>query len=312
MDDGSGGADGSTDRSRRSRLPWWIAGGVAVVVVLAVGGPFVYIHLIEGPPPTALSLPASPPTSSGAGSSSGTASGASGISGTWSVGPGSVVGYRVDEVLIGQHTTAVGRSSTVSGSVTVTGTTVTGGTVTVDMSSVVSDQSQRNAQFDGRIMDVAAYPTATLRLTSPIGLGSAPVAGQVDHTTGTLTMHGATHPVTFPVQLERSADNVSVLADVPIAFATWGIANPSIAGFVTTASTGKLEALLVLTTGTGNPAVGTGGSGAASTPAGGGPVTVPSTTVPPLGVPTARRAQRRLSGRGVTGPDVRTPSPATQ
>jgi hypothetical protein len=83
MDDGSGGTGGSTDRVRRSRLPWWIAGGVAVVVVPAVGGPFVYIHLIEGPPPTALSLPASPSTLSGAGSASGTASGDSGTSGTW-------------------------------------------------------------------------------------------------------------------------------------------------------------------------------------------------------------------------------------
>jgi hypothetical protein len=100
---------------------------VAVVVVLAVGGPFVYIHLIEGPPPAARSLPASPSTSTGAGSSSGSAQGASGITGTWSVGPGSMVGYRVAEVLIGQQTTAVGRSSTASGSFAVSGTTVTGG-----------------------------------------------------------------------------------------------------------------------------------------------------------------------------------------
>ena len=42
------------------------------------------------------------------------------------------------------------------------------------MASVVSDQSERNAQFDGRIMDVATYPTATLHLTSPIALGSRP------------------------------------------------------------------------------------------------------------------------------------------
>jgi polyisoprenoid-binding protein YceI len=287
MDDGTGGADGSPDQSRRGRLRWWIAGGVAVVVVLAVGGPFVYIHLIEGPPPAALSLPASPSTTA-AGSSSGTTAALSGVSGTWSVGPGSMVGYRVAEVLIGQQTTAVGRSSTVSGSFTVSGTTVTAGTVTVDMSSVVSDQSQRNAQFDGRIMDVAAYPTATLKLTSPIALGSTPAVGQVGHATatGTLTMHGATHAVSFPVQFERSTGTVSVLADVPITFATWGIANPSIAGFVTTASTGTLEALLVLTTGPGNPAVGAGGAASTSTPAGGGPVTVPSTTVPPLSVPS--------------------------
>ena len=286
MDNPTGGAGGSAGPGGRGRLRWWIAGGVAVVVVLAVGGPFVYIHFVEGPPPAALSLPAA--GAGGAGSSSTTAAGTSGISGIWSVGTGSQVGYRVSEVLIGQQTTAVGRSSTVSGTFTVHGTTVTGGRVTVDMSSVASDQSQRNAQFDGRIMDVTAYPTASLQLTSPIVLGPAPAVGQVGHAraTGTLTMHGETHTVTFPVQFERSAGSVSVLADVPIIFATWGIANPSIAGFVTTASTGTLEALLVLTTGAGNPAVGAGGSGSTSTPAGGGPVTVPSSTIPPLSVPS--------------------------
>jgi polyisoprenoid-binding protein YceI len=177
----------------------------------------------------------------------------------------------------------------VSGSFTVDGTAVTGGTVTVDMSTVVSDQSQRNAQFDGRIMDVATYPTATLHLTSPIALGSVPVLGEVGNATATasLTLHGVTHPVTFPVHYERTATGVSVLADVPITFATWGIANPSIAGFVTTASSGTLEVLLVLTTGPGNAAVATGGTGTGSTPAGGGPVTVPSITVPPLSVPAA-------------------------
>ena len=78
---------------------------------------------------------------------------------------------------------------------------------------------------------------------------------------------------------------IDVLADVPITFSEWNIANPSIGGFVTTANSGTLEVLLHLTQGPGNPA--SKSSGSAGSVGGGGPVTVPSTTVPPLSVPSS-------------------------
>ena len=135
------------------------------MVVLAVAVPFIYIHFIEGPAPAKLVLPTTSSTStvgsSGAGSSG---TGAADVDGIYHVGAGSEAGYRVTEVLIGQHSTAVGRTSKIWGSLTISGGSVTAGTFTVDMASVVSDQSERNAQFDGRIMDVSQYPTATLTL----------------------------------------------------------------------------------------------------------------------------------------------------
>ena len=263
-----------------------------MVVVLAVAGPFVYIHLIEGPAPAKLTLPgpstgASGSTgSTGGGTSAAAASGS--VAGTWAVGPGSIVGYRVQEVLIGQNSTAVGRTTRVSGTVIISGTTVTSGSVTVAMASVTSDQSERNAQFDGRIMDVATYPTATLHLSSPLALGTIPAPGhQVDYTgTGALTMHGVTRSIGMPLSAERTSAGIAVLAEIPIIFAGWRIPNPSIGGFVTTANSGTLEVLLHLTRGAGNPTV----TGANSTPSsgsgGGGPVTVPSTTVPTLTIPS--------------------------
>jgi polyisoprenoid-binding protein YceI len=265
---------GTTGGSRRLR---WIVAAVAVVVVLAVGGPFFYIHVIEGPPPATLTLPTA---TTGPGSS--TTGSTEPLAGTWHVGSGSTVGYRVDEVLIGQSTTAVGRSADVSGTVTVTGSAVTAGTVTVAMATVRSDQAQRNARFDTAIMDVARYPTATLTLTSALPLSPAPTVGAVRtySATGTLTLHGVTRTLTFPVRAERTASGVDVLADVPITFADFGIANPSIGGFVTTADHGTLEALLVLVRGAGNAAVGSGSTTVTTVaPA---PVTVPSSTVPPL------------------------------
>ena len=272
---------------RRHRMVRWLIAGVVVVVVLAVGGPFVFIHFIEGPAPAKLTLPksqAGPRSTKTVASSSGVAS----VDGTWRVGPGSIVGYRVQEVLVGQHTTAVGRTAKTWGSLTISGSSVTKGSFSTDMASVVSDQSQRNAQFDSRIMDVSTYPTATFKLTSPIKLGSAPADGSVRRyrATGDLTMHGVTKPVSFTVLVKRAGGTVYVLADIPIVFANWDISNPSIGGFVTTQSSGTLEVLLDLTKGAGNPAVVASGS---STPGGGGggPVTVPSTTVPQLTVPAS-------------------------
>jgi polyisoprenoid-binding protein YceI len=266
---------------RRNKWVWWLGGTAVMAVLLAVGGPFVYIHLIEGPPPAKLALP-----SSGSASVAATSPGASGVAGTWHVGTGSLSGYRVSEVLLGQKTTAVGRTSDLSGSITISATTVTSGSFTVSVATVKSDQSQRNAQFNSaRIMDTVTYPTATLVLTRPIPLGTIPTVGSVHRypASGRLTMHGVTRPVSFTVEAHRTAAGVYVLADIPITFADWHIANPSIGGFVTTADTGTLETLLVLTTAAGNPSA-AGQTPTTSTPVSGGPVTVPSTTTPALGV----------------------------
>jgi len=271
-------------KRKRRRLGWWVAGGLVIIVLLALGVPFVYIHFIEGPPPPKLTLPKlDHATSTTVGEGTKTSGS---VAGLWHVAPGSVVGYRVQEVLIGQNSTAVGRTTEVSGSVQIVGTSVTSGSFVVNMASVKSDQIERNAQFDGRIMDVATYPTAKLELTEPIDLAPLAGLGQTKPYTATadLRMHGVTRSVTFPVAAERSAQSIYVLADVSIAFADWHIDNQSIGGFVTTASTGTLEVLLRLSQTAANPAV----SGQSSTSGGsgpGGPVTVPKTTVPKLTIP---------------------------
>jgi polyisoprenoid-binding protein YceI len=264
-----------------------IGGTVVVLAVALVAGPFIYIHLIEGPPPATLSLPKNQTGSTTSTTAAG-ASTVSSIDGTWNVGSGSIVGYRVQEVLIGQQSTAVGRTTSVSGSFSISGNSVTQGSIVVDMAGVRSDQSQRDSQFDGRIMDVSTYPTSKLELTSPIPLGATPPDGQVQQypTAADLTIHGVTKAVTFTVSAERSGTTVNVLADIPIVFADWSISNPSIGGFVTTQSTGTLEVLLSLTQGAGNaPVTGSSGTGS-NVSGGGGPVTVPKNTVPQLTVPS--------------------------
>ncbi len=238
----------------------WLIGAAAVVVAGVVGGPFVYIHLIEGKAPAPLSLTSQTTTTVGAGqavpTTTGAASTGSGsvdsgsvdsavVDGNWNIATGSVVGYRIKETLFGQSNTAVGRTSTVTGSIAIGGTQVTAGQFSVDMTTVASDQSRRDSQFQGRIMDTATYPTATFTLTQPIQLGVVPTAGTTvtETANGKLTLHGSTKTVSFSIQARRSGAAISVSGSIPIVFADYGIDNPS-GGPATTASNGTLELLL--------------------------------------------------------------------
>jgi polyisoprenoid-binding protein YceI len=227
----------------RRRWAWWLLGAAAAVVVLAVGGTFLYIHVISGPTPAPLSLK---PASRSSSPVSAGESAATSVGGSWKIATGSVVGYRVKEVLFGQNHVAVGRTSTITGHLTISGTTVTAATFTVQMATIKSDESERDVQFRGRIMDTAAYPTGTLTLTKPIALGTPPAAGVVKGYTAVaeLTLHGQTRPVTFPLSAERTSSEIEVSGSIPILFAHWDIPNPSFTGFVTTQNHGVLEFLL--------------------------------------------------------------------
>jgi len=228
-------------RGRTRHWRRWLAIGVAATAVALVGGPYVFIHFIAGPAPSPLAL-STPSSASGAGQTndSGQAAGAAG--GTWTVGSDSIVGYRVAEVLFGQSHTAVGRTSSISGSITIDGATVTGGGFTVDMATVTSDESRRDAQFKGRIMETGTYPTATFTLTKPIDLGSLPARGvrRTFRAKGSLTLHGVTRTVTFELTGQYTGSVVQVAGSIPITFADWNVPNPSF-GPVTTQDHGVLE-----------------------------------------------------------------------
>ncbi len=227
-------------RLRRGRLRWWLLGGLAALVIVVVGGTWLYIHVIEGPAPAPLSL------KSGASTSTGPATTAASVAGTWRVSSGSIVGYRVNEVLAGQDNVAVGRTSDVTGSLTVSGNTVRAASFSVPMDTIKSDESERDVQFNGRIMETATYPRGTLALTSPIALGALPAEGVIRtyHAAADLTLHGHTRKVTFPLTAERTAAGIEVSGSIPILFADWDIGNPSFAGFVTTQNHGLLEFLI--------------------------------------------------------------------
>jgi len=222
----------------------WIAGIVVAALLLVVGGTWVYINVIRDDAPERLALSEAPEGE--------TAERASEpepvpLGGTWEATEGSVVGYRVPEVLFGQETEGVGRTEDVTGTVTVEGTTVTEATFEADMTTVASDESRRDNQFHTRLMDTAQFPTARFVLTDPIDLGPEADAGEVVSTiaVGELTLRGTTRPVTIEVQARQTGETFEVAGALPIVFEEWGIPNPSnVAASV--GDEGTLELLLVL------------------------------------------------------------------
>jgi polyisoprenoid-binding protein YceI len=165
-----------------------------------------------------------------------TAATAGGIAGTWTVDPsigsgdtGTFVGYRVQETLatVGAQE-AVGRTSDVTGTLTIDGTTITAVDITADLTTLQSDEANRDRQLQRQGIETATYPTATFSLTQPIDIGSVPADGQViDATaTGNLTLHGVTKEVQIPLQARLDGDVITVVGSLPIQFADYAIASP--------------------------------------------------------------------------------------
>src|SRR4051812_9585292 len=200
----------------KNRRRWLLAIPVAVVV-LVVGGTWLYINVIEGSPPERLAFSTSPttgpttnPTTGGATNPTTTPPAPGSIEGTWKPAPTSQAGYRVKEVLFGQGATAVGRTNAITGELVISGTKVNNASFTVDLTKVSSDQARRDGQFQGRIMDTRSHPNATFKLTSPIDLGNIPAdQQQASYTaTGDLTLRSTTKSVSFPLKARRNGANI--------------------------------------------------------------------------------------------------------
>lgn len=222
----------------------WIIGIVVVALLLVVGGPFVYFHFIQADPPPKPTISAEPVPTTVPGTTRAP------LAGKWTIGSGSVVQYRIKETLFGQSGTAVGATNSITGSMTITGTKVTAATFTVDMTTMKSDQSQRDGQFQGRIMDTADFPTATFTLTGPIELSPVPADGVVKSypATGKLQLHGTTKDVTLTLSASRKNNTIEVQGNPTITFSDYDINNPS-GGPASVGDSGELAFLLKLSPG---------------------------------------------------------------
>ena len=197
--------------------------------------------VVTGQPPLATAAPATEPAPVDTDSAAQSAA-----SSQWIATDASEVGYRVKEVLFGVDTTAVGRTNQVDGTMTIDGTHVAGVDFTIDVASIASDQSRRDASFRGRVMSTDEFPTATFTLTQPIDLGITPADGAevTTQATGDLTLRGVTNPVTFEVTAKQENGLIGVQGTIPVVFNDYGIANPSNGG-VQTEDNGLVEFILV-------------------------------------------------------------------
>ena len=233
------------------RLKWIIVLPVAALL-LALGGAWTYINVLQDDAPARLTLEGNVsenvPATTATTSAGATATAPASFDGTWLAAGGSQAGYRVKEVLFGQSTEAVGRTGNVDGALTINGATVETAAISIDLASVQSDEDRRDGQFRGRIMNVAQYPTATFTLKSPIDLGTLPGDGSTVTVpaTGELTLHGTKKTVTVNVTAKRSAGTISVNGTIPVVFAGYGIPSPSF-GPASVEDHGEIEFLVNFT-----------------------------------------------------------------
>jgi polyisoprenoid-binding protein YceI len=227
---------------RRHRWLRWTVGTVVALVVIVIAGLAIDAHLTTAP--AMLSLPRLVGThpSGSAGTS---------VDGVWRAGSGSIVGWRAEQVLVGQPSTLTGRTGKVWGSITIAGGTVTGGAFSVDMAALTGNESPTTQRT---VFDVSADPTATLVLTSPIPVGTIPADGTVERyaTSGTLALHGVTRVVHFTVSAERDGTGIDLLADITLPFGEWNVSVQGVPFLADIQSPAVIEVLLNLTQGPSN------------------------------------------------------------
>jgi polyisoprenoid-binding protein YceI len=153
------------------------------------------------------------------------------------------VGYRVKEQYLGVGVrTAVGRTSAVSGTVTVNGNRIAAADLTADMRNVRSDQARRDQTLGYRGIETDRFPTARFTLTGPVAISARP-----RRTSGTLVLHGRRAPIDVTVRGQRLAGGrLELVGSAPIRFARFAIEPPSVAGIVSVRDRGVLEVRLVL------------------------------------------------------------------
>ena len=227
-------------RPFRSRRQMLIAGGAtAGLVVAALAVLFVLVLPTSAPQKLAISASSA--------SSSPVASGQA--AGSWTIAKNSVAGYRVREQLafVGAPSDAVGRTSSITGSMslaqTATGYTVSAATFTVDVSTLTSDRSMRDQRIHSIGLQSDRYPTASFKLTTPIALPATASNGQTAQISaiGDLTIHGSTQSVTIPMQAKLSGSQIEAAGSITFPFSQFGMTPPNIGGFVSVQNNATME-----------------------------------------------------------------------
>jgi polyisoprenoid-binding protein YceI len=204
-------------------LPRRALAAAAALAVLLAGGGWLFLASRDAPPEARLRP--------------GDGRGGSGRpDGEWVVAPdaGGFVGYRVRERLgsVSAPNDVVGRSPGVSGTVTIADGALTAAEVTVDMTRLRTDVEPRDGRMREEGLETDRFRTAGFRLRRPVPLGDVSGARVVElRLPGTLTLHGVTRPIDFPLQARWDGDSIQVAGSTRIRRADFDLEVPTLAGY---------------------------------------------------------------------------------
>jgi polyisoprenoid-binding protein YceI len=240
---------------------------LALIAILAIagGGYLAYDNVLRGDNMAPLALPSAAPSvaatspsaaaPSEAATSTAPSSAASdgAVAGTWTVTTGSEAGYRVRERLanLPAESDAIGRTSDVTGSITVVdagdGAQLTAGDISIDTTTIASDEDRRDNRMRTEGLQTDQFPTASFTLTRPVDIPAAAIAGTAADVTlvGDLTLHGVTKSVEIPAQAVLANGQIQVAGSLSFPLADFQITAPNVGGFVVSiADEGALEFLV--------------------------------------------------------------------
>jgi hypothetical protein len=211
------------------------ASAAVAALALIAGGAYIYFFsgLRSSPAQLGLTAATASPTSSPATLSAG-------LVGKWTVASGSVVGYRVQELFVGQTSKheAVARTSTVSGGLSVSGDSsgylVSALTFIAGLAGLHSvdqvagrDVSQRDG-IVARQLDIQQFPTATFTTVSAMVPGAV-TSGTVDVTVaGNLTIHGVTKDVTAKAKAQVVGNRIEIAGSISIDMTNYQVPPPQL------------------------------------------------------------------------------------
>ncbi|MFN2568213.1 MAG: YceI family protein [Candidatus Dormibacteria bacterium] len=223
---------------------WLLSALLVLVPLAAIAFGLAYFLGVGGssPPPLTLSR------TSGA-SPAGTPAPPARLAGAWTIASGSIAGYRVREQLatLPAPSDAVGRTSSITGQVTVVASgetvTVSAASFTVDVSSLSSDREMRDRRIHSIGLESDRFPQATFQLTEPIMVPAAAASGGPVglRATGRLTIHGVTRDETIPIKVQPAGAGMEAVGSITFPFADFGMEAPTIGGFVSVQDHATME-----------------------------------------------------------------------
>ena len=146
----------------------------------------------------------------------------------------SFAGFRIKEELVGVGgKTVVGRTPDVKGSLIIIDETITTPEaeplITVNMASLMTDNSARDNALKNQAIETSKFPTATFSITEPISFSNQAESldGFETDVTGTLTIHGVSREEIITINASFNGNTILIYGELgPILLKDYDIEKP--------------------------------------------------------------------------------------